>query len=73
MTTIGVTYRGYATHDVAEAARLYEARTGHAPTCIVVRPGYAVQGTHPALVVSRHAAANMILATHLQNRAEIAE
>ena len=65
--TIDVTYRGYATHDVAEAAALYEARTSHAPTCIVVRPGYAVRGEHPALVVSRHGAANMMLVTHLQN------
>ena len=71
--TIGVTYRGYATHDVAEAAARYEARTGHAPTCIVVRPGYAVRGEHPALTVSRHGAACMILATHMVNPDAIRE
>ena len=64
-------YKGYSTNDVNLAVDLYKKKTGFDPTVILIRPDFVFTGSHPGLVKSKHAAANMILVSHLLTTSEI--
>jgi 5-methylcytosine-specific restriction endonuclease McrA len=67
------TYRGYMTNDPAEALISYKANTGFDGTVVVIRPDFEVIADHPLLMTSRHAAANIILVSHLMTPQEIVD
>lgn len=66
-----LTYKGYITHSLGEAAQLYKAKTGNEPTVLLIREDFLVTDNHPAAIRSHLGAWGIVLASHLLTGQEI--